>query len=272
MGPDSNGELFRSVAAEESQRGAIFESEKTIDRLKEPMHRPLVSVIVAVKNGGRFLASALRSVVTQDYRPLEIIVVDGHSEDDTARIAQSFENVRYIQQVKRGIGDAYNTGIATAQGELIAFLSHDDLWTPNKLSLQVSYLMEHSAIGYTIAMVKFFLEPGHEIPRGFKEDLLQGQHVGRIMETLVARKSLFDAIGGFDSEMALAEDADWYARANDQNVPMAIIPQILLHKRVHNTNASSDAQTSNRELLNALKRSIERKKLQASRSDKYHHG
>jgi glycosyltransferase involved in cell wall biosynthesis len=227
------------------------------------MSKSLVSVIVPVRNGERFLASAITSILNQDYRPLEIIVVDGHSEDNTAKIAQSFENVHYVRQVNRGIADAFNTGITAAQGDVIAFLSHDDLWMPNKLSLQVNYLMEHPEIQYTIAMVKFFLEPGHEIPLGFKKEILQGQHVGRIMETLVARKSLFDAIGGFDSEMALAEDADWYARANDHKVPMAIIPEVLLHKRVHNANASSDAQTSNRELLKALKRSIERKKLRA---------
>ena len=222
-----------------------------------------VSVIVPVRNGERFLASAITSILTQDYRPLEIIVVDGHSTDNTAKIAQSFENVRYVQQVHRGIADAYNTGIAAAQGQVIAFLSHDDLWTLNKLSLQVNHLLEHPETQYTIALVKFFLEPGHDIPPGFKQDLLHGHHVGRIMETLVARKSLFDAIGGFDSGMALAEDADWYARANDHQVPMAIIPEVLLYKRVHNANASSDTQTSNRELLKAMKRSIERKKLRA---------
>ena len=81
------------------------------------------------------------------------------------------------------------------------------------------------------------------------------------METLVARKALFDSIGGFDVTMALAEDADWYARANDHKIPMAVIPEVLLHKRVHGANASLDAETSNRELLKALKRSIGRKKL-----------
>jgi hypothetical protein len=60
--------------------------------------------------------------------------------------------------------------------------------------------------------------------------------------------------------MALAEDVDWFARAADGHVPMAVVPEVLLRKRVHDTNASSDAQTSNRELLKALKRSIERKK------------
>ncbi len=224
---------------------------------------PLVSVIVAVKNGERFLAPAITSILNQHYRPLEIIVVDGLSDDNTAIIAQSFEHVRYVRQENRGIADAYNTGIAAARGDVIAFLSHDDLWLPLKLSLQVNYLMDHPEIQYTIAMMRFFLEPGHDIPQGFKQELLEGQHVGKIMETLVARKSLFEVIGRFDSGMALAEDADWYARANDHKIPMAIIPEVLLQKRVHNSNASSDAETSNRELLKALKRSIERKKLGA---------
>jgi hypothetical protein len=64
--------------------------------------------------------------------------------------------------------------------------------------------------------------------------------------------------------MALAEDADWYARANDHKVPAAVIPEVLLHKRIHNANASSDAQTSNRELLKAMRRSVERKRGRAA--------
>ena len=71
---------------------------------------------------------------------------------------------------------------------------------------------------------------------------------------------MFDVIGDFDSTMALAEDVDWYARASDRAIPMAVIPELLLQKRVHSRNASSDAQTSNRELLKALKRSIDRKR------------
>ena len=230
----------------------------------ELAHAPLVSVIVAVKNGEAFLAAALTSILAQDYRPLEIIVVDGHSKDSTAQIAQSFEFVRYFIQNQQGIADAYNQGIAAAAGDLIAFLSHDDVWLPSKISSQVRLLAEQPEIQYTNTLMKYFLEPGHAIPRGFKTKLLQGAHAGRIMETLVARKSVFDIVGGFDGDMALAEDADWYARANDLKIPMAVIPAILLHKRIHNRNASADAATSNHELLKALKRSIARKKLLAS--------
>ena len=224
------------------------------------MEKPLVSVIVAVKNGEAFIASAIKSVQEQDYRPLEIIVVDGQSEDGTAAIAQSFKDVRYFFQHNRGIADAYNVGLAAAQGEFVAFLSHDDMWLPEVIAAG-RLPAPVPTVQYTIGMIRFFLEPGHETPRGFRRELFQGLHVGRIMETLLARRSLFDVIGDFDSTMALAEDVDWYARASDRAIPMAVIPEILLlQKRVHSRNASSDAQTSNRELLKALKRSIDRKR------------
>jgi glycosyltransferase involved in cell wall biosynthesis len=72
------------------------------------VNKPLVSVIIAVKNGERFLASAINSVLEQDYQPFEIIVVGGQSVDNTAKIAQSFESVRYVLQAGQGIADAYN--------------------------------------------------------------------------------------------------------------------------------------------------------------------
>lgn len=77
---------------------------------------PLVSVIVIVRNGERFLAAALESIVAQSYRPLEILVVDGDSTDRTVEIAvPSFASVRYLPQPDSGISNAYNFGIAQAR-------------------------------------------------------------------------------------------------------------------------------------------------------------
>lgn len=92
------------------------------------MNKPLVSVIIAVKNGERYLTSAIKSALAQEGSwPIEIIVVDGQSNDRTFQIAQSFGLVRFIRQVNKGVSDAYNVGIDAAKGEFLAFLSHDDL-------------------------------------------------------------------------------------------------------------------------------------------------
>ena len=223
------------------------------------MSNPLASVVIAVRNGERFLADALQSVLAQGYKPVEIIVVDGQSTDRTADIAKSHDSVRYVLQEGQGIADAYNVGVASARGEFVSFLSHDDLWTPGKLSEQIAYMEEHPEIGYTVARLRFFLEPGCDVPAGFRPELLIGDHVGRVMETLVARRDVFDTVGGFDTTLHIANDVDWFARANDKGIRIAVLPQVLLHKRVHKTNLSVSSPVNTRELLQALRNSARRK-------------
>jgi glycosyltransferase involved in cell wall biosynthesis len=224
------------------------------------MNTPLVSVIIPAYNGERYLAEAIESVLVQTYRPIEIIVVDDGSTDNSAGIAQSHKEINYIYQSNRGVSVARNAGIASAQGEFIAFLDADDRWTPDKLSVQMNYLLNHPEIQYAIARVKFFLEPGHPIPPGFRKELLENDHVGRIPSTLVVRKSLFDVIGKFKPDLTTAEDVDWFTRANDKNVPMVIVSKTLLYKRIHNTNLSLNALVNNQNLLKALRHSIDRRR------------
>jgi glycosyltransferase involved in cell wall biosynthesis len=221
---------------------------------------PLVSVIVAVKNGERYLPAALESVRTQDYPSIELIVVDGKSIDRTADIARAFEGARYILQEQTGLADAWNIGIDAAQGMLVAFLDADDVWTPNKLRLQVNYLAQHPKLDYVIAYFRFFLESGTAIPPSFKRELLERDLIGRIPGTLLARKSLYERIGKFKTDLYIASDVDWFARAKDAQVVMAILPQVVLHKRVHSANLSSDAHSNNRELLKILYASVERQR------------
>jgi len=221
---------------------------------------PLVSVIVAVRNGERFLAAALQSIQSQMYRPIEILVVDGHSTDGTAEIARSFAEVRYLCQPDLGVSNAYNFGLAHTQGELIAFLSHDDLWTPDKLAVQAGYLLEQLECQYTVCRIHPFLEFGYAPPAGFRVELLQQEPVAFIMETLMARRSLFERVGGFDATLPTAEDVDWFARVFDAGVVGHVCDQVLLHKRVHNCNISLTDSDNNKRLLLSLRRSVKRKR------------
>jgi glycosyltransferase involved in cell wall biosynthesis len=230
----------------------------------EGSDRPIVSIIIPVKNGERFLAAAIRSVTDQDYRPIEIIVVDGQSNDGTHRIAHSFPEVRYIyQEEEPGLAQARNLGIQSASGEMIAFISHDDLWAPRKLSLQVDYLLRHPEIQYVIGQVRFFLEPGCALPAGFRPELLTGIHSGPMPETLLAHKSLFSRIGDFNAGYPLGEDVDWFVRARDSRVPAALIPEVLVFKRVHDSNLSTSAsyaRSFQQDLVKLVKESLDRKR------------
>jgi glycosyltransferase involved in cell wall biosynthesis len=225
------------------------------------MSPPLVSIIIAVKNGDRYLRSAIDSVRRTYYEPREIIVVDGKSEDDTQSIARSFTEVRLIEQEGRGLSDAWNVGVAVATGDLIAFLDSDDFWAPNKLHVQVSFMENHPEIHYTIGRVKFFLEPGFSPPLGFKMHLLENDHVGRIPGTLMARRHLFGSVGGFETTLVLAGDVDWFVRAKDLQVPMAILDEVFLYKRVHDHNLNnSNTRLNSEELLEIFRKSVHRQR------------
>ncbi len=222
-----------------------------------------VSVIVAARNAERFLPQALKSILSQSYQPHEIIVVDGRSTDGTAQIARSCPRVRYFCQTGEGFADAWNIGIGEAEGDLIAILDSDDLWVPDKLRLQAGRLALHENIQYTVGKVKFFLEDGCALPKGFKKELLEGEYVGHMPSNLVARSSLFREIGLFDTRWSIASDLEWFARARNRNIPMDIIPEVLLHRRVHNSNLSyctAGTPIFGKEMLKVIKLSIDFRK------------
>lgn len=225
-------------------------------RQASQMKKHLVSVIIPVYNGEKYLAEAIESVLAQTQKPDEMIVVDSESQDNTEKIARSYRQVYYIRDSGRGLANARNMGIDVCQGELIAFLDHDDRWTPNKLKVQIDHLINNPKIQYVNALVKLFLEPGCNLRPGYTRKSLNRVMVGRTPGTLVARKSLFDRIGRFSTDFVIGCDVEWFTRAKDNNIPMAIIPDVLLYKRLHNTNLSGNVQVNRQELFTIVKQSI----------------
>jgi glycosyltransferase involved in cell wall biosynthesis len=225
-----------------------------------------VSVVLIVRNGEAMIGDALSSVLRSRTKPLEILVIDGHSTDRTAEIAAGFPLVRVIPEAQRGIAHAYNQGIAAARADLVAFISHDDIWVDGKLDKQLAFMRARPELLFTVGMVEHFLE-GDAPPAGFRRELLDGAHPGYIMETLMARKAAFEVVGPFDPNFAVGEDTDWFARARDVGAASAMLPETLVRKRVHATNSSLNERNINGLLLRALRNSIERKKAREPSSD-----
>ena len=224
--------------------------------------RPLVSVILPVKNRARYVGEALASVVSQDYRPIDVTVIDAASTDGTRDIALEFEKegVRLVDQIGNGVATAWNQGIDHSQGTFLAFISSDDRWLPGKLSRQMTVMLDDPALMFTITSFRYFLQPDCAIPATFNRALLGRPLLGRIMETLVARREVFDSVGRFDAGFETAEDVDWYARANDAGVPMRALDDILLEKRIHDDNLSASGAQNTPHLMEALHRSIRRRR------------
>ena len=223
---------------------------------------PLISVIIPVYNGARYLRAALESVFAQTYREFEVIVVDDGSADESGVIAQSFPDVRYIHQANQGVAAARNNGLEAARGEFFAFLDQDDLWTPDKLKLQVEYLLSHPDVGYTLTQQKFFLEPGETLPAWFRKELFDSVHTGWVLGTLVVRRTVFEQVGNFATGYSAANDSDWFFRAKAAAIPMAVMPELLLLKRIHDANDSARAKEILSELLKVVKTSLNRQRSQ----------
>lgn len=220
---------------------------------------PLVSVIIPVYNGERFLSAALDSVVAQGYRPIEVIVVDDGSTDCMAEIARDYPEARYVYQANQGHGAARNTGIAAARGEFVAFLDADDIWLPNKLSAQVGYLLQHPQVGYVIARMHAILEAGVEWPASLNREHYSKDPPCFLPSALLVRRTVLDEIGIFDVRYRIANDSDWFLRAQDAGVPMAIVPQVLVHRRIHSSNQSHE-KSATVETLAVVRVSIQRKR------------
>lgn len=219
---------------------------------------PLVSIVIPVKDGEAYLAEALESVVAQDYKPREVLVVDGGSIDRSREIAASFGGVRIVDQRGTGLAGAWNEGIEAANGDLIALLDSDDRWLPGKLSRQAELLERDPELGYAICRVRFFLEPGHPVPPGFRPELLEGDHVARMPGALLARRAIFDEVGGFHESYGVSADLDWFVRLKDARIAVGRVDEVLLEKRVHSSNLSLNSPEYAPQMLRSLRQSVER--------------
>lgn len=221
-----------------------------------------VSVVMAVRNGAGLLGEAIASVRSQTTPVAEIVVVDGHSTDDTVAVAEA-AGARVVAQRGPTLADAYNTGIDETVGSHVAFLSHDDVWSPRKSEVQLALLAVNPSAAAAIGLAEFVLLDGRTAPPGFRRELLGAPRPARIMETLLAPRATFEAVGPFRAEVSPADDADWYARFGDLGLTLAIADEVVLTKRITATSTAHTAANGRELLLRLLRESVERKRVHA---------
>jgi glycosyltransferase involved in cell wall biosynthesis len=227
---------------------------------------PLVSVIVPVYNGERFLDRALESAIAQYYPATEILIIDDGSTDGSAAVAARYPAARYIRQENAGVAAARNRGIAESRGEAIAFLDQDDLWERQKLTLQVGLMLQRPEVGCVLTHHVHVLEPGVERPSWLRPELLAEAKGGYQPSGLLVRRRVFDEVGLFRTDYPDASDVDWFFRARDAGVRMEWVPDVLVRKRVHAANASGRVRELHAEYLKVIRSSLARRREVAGRA------
>ena len=222
----------------------------------------LINCIVPVYNGERYLGEALDSILAQTYRPLKIIVVDDGSSDGTpAVVARYGTQVCYLWQPNAGPAAARNLGLSIAKrDEFVAFLDADDLWQCEKLKRQMICFQSRPELDLCITHVQNFWVPELEKEKTRVQDQPVAQPLpGYATQALLARRSLFDRVGQFNTALRASDDTDWFMRVIEQGVVLELLPDVLVYRRLHrrNLSRSSLAQTA---LLQVIKSSLDRRR------------
>jgi glycosyltransferase involved in cell wall biosynthesis len=218
------------------------------------MARPLVSAIMPVYNGERFLRPALESVLAQDYEPLEVVVADDGSTDSTPQILASYPSIRVVRQANGGAAAARNSAVAASGGELLAFFDADDLWPANRVSLQVDYLLTHPEAGCVLGRQEW-MNP----PPWLTRDPVYGDLDGIPVLSAMIRRSVFDELGGFDPTFRVAEDTDLLVRMRERGIGIEVLQEIVLHRRFHGDNLTAK-HSSPSALARSLHQKLERQR------------
>jgi glycosyltransferase involved in cell wall biosynthesis len=212
--------------------------------------RPLVSVCISAYNVERFLADALRSVLRQTYRELEIIVIDNGSVDGTFAVAQSFTDPRLrCMRVEQNMGayQAMNHIAAMATGEFIAIYHSDDVYEPTIIERELEHLLAHPELGAVFTMLSFMDESGRifggaNLPPGLAGrtsldyrdvviNLLRRKCTFLVCPTFMVRREVFQAAGPFRPERyGIATDVEMWLRVA-RHCPIAVIDERLIRYR-----------------------------------------
>ena len=204
----------------------------------------LVSIVIPVYNRGALLREAVASALAQTYRPIEIVVVDDESTDDTPRVIESLAaehaELRAVRRANGGPGLARESGRLEARGEFLQYLDSDDLLLPRKLELQVAALRARPDCGVAYGIVRYRNAAGEEIVCDWKpanqivETLFPSLLIARWWETVspLFRKTVTDAAGPWRS-MRLEEDWEYDARVAALGVKLAFVNEVVAEHRDH---------------------------------------
>ncbi len=229
---------------------------------------PKVSIVIPAYNASNYLAEAIESALAQTYKNIEIIVVNDGSKDNgaTAEVAKQYAGkIRYFEKENGGSSSALNRGIAEMTGEWFSWLSHDDLYYPEKIEKQIAFLNQlnnkDEVVGHHVLFSASELINGQGKciyrPKQ-KDDWAKFETLERLTNNayLVAEagsrftfhgcsclvhRSVFERIGCFDEKLRLLNDVDMWKRVFMAGCRVHCLPDVLVKGRVHSKQVSVSA-------------------------------
>jgi glycosyltransferase involved in cell wall biosynthesis len=200
---------------------------------------PSVSIVIPCHNYGRFLGEAIESALAQTYAPVEVVVVDDGSTDDTPDVANAYP-VRIIRQTQQGVSGAITRGIRESSGALVMRLDADDILEPTYVAETVAALERDARAHFAYTEVAYFGATTGTYPiQEFDVETLAERNY--IHGSALMRRSSFDQVGGYDPRLSDARCEDWdlWLAFADHHFRGVLVPKPLLRYRQHPRAATS---------------------------------
>jgi glycosyltransferase involved in cell wall biosynthesis len=220
--------------------------------------------MIGVYNGAPYLGEAIESVLGQDYAPIELIVVDDGSTDGSADVARSFRQVQVVSQENAGNGAARNRAVTEATGALYAFLDADDRFTAGKLNLQKAALDADPGLDMVFGHVREFLSPelDDKVRASLRPPAAEPMP-WTAPNLMLIRSESFQRVGPFTTAVRVGVTVDWFARAAEAGLRYAVLPEVVLERRLHTENNGLRERASRSQYLQVIRQAMERRRAAA---------
>jgi len=200
--------------------------------------KPLVSIIIPSYNQGKFIRETIDSCLNQDYRPIEILVMDGGSKDETLAVLKSYDapELVWVSEPDKGVVDAANKGMVRAMGDIITIQSSDDVFLPGAITIAVETLLQDAALGLVYGDVELIDEHSNLIGADIQGEFDFADYLGRLQYipqpgTCFTRTAML-ATGHWRDGISYVADADYWMRiASKFNVKK--MPRLVARYRYH---------------------------------------
>lgn len=206
---------------------------------------PLVSIVIPVYNGSNFMRDAIDSALAQTYENVEVIVVNDGSTDGgkTDKIARSYgDKIRYIKKPNGGVSTAINCGVENMRGEWFSWLSHDDMYFPDKIKAEIDYLKKHDLLNKKVIAYSDYLvvnKRGKSISEVLinhkiaKEKPMYAFMRGAVNgNAMLIPKKAWDTYGGLDTKLICTQDYEkWFEMT--KTYKFVHVPKTLIKSRYH---------------------------------------
>lgn len=222
----------------------------------------MIAIVIPVYNGAKFLGESIDSALSQSYRPIQVIVIDDGSTDESFAIASSYGDVTVRYQGQGGPSAARNHGLSLVEAEFVTFVDADDQMTKDGLRAQYEHLAADDQLECVFGYANTKLEPGTQTPAWLNAPV--GHNSVVPFPSALFRTATLREVGGFDESVRVGEWFELFTRLRERPFAVSVVPTEVIHKRVHSDNLSHQQEEMQAGMFLSLKKRLER---QRSRQD-----